>query len=183
METAGGTLDSGLVDAGAALPDRIQVSMRLARCRSLLGLDLDDTVITDALDRLGFDPVSSDGVVACTVPPHRGDISREVDLIEEVMRMHGFDDVPVRDRIEVKPVTEPLDEVRRQAMSEALVAEGFLEIVTHTLTTLEAASALSDGTPLQLDDARAMADDTLRPTVLTGHGKNEPQMGPRTSWM
>lgn len=81
--------------------------------------------------------------------------------------MHGFDAVPVRDRIDITPVMEPLDALRRRRLCDTLVAEGFLETVTHTLTGPELATTLADGTaPLQLDKSRAMADDALRPTLL-----------------
>ncbi|MCH2137211.1 MAG: phenylalanine--tRNA ligase subunit beta, partial [Phycisphaerales bacterium] len=168
LETAGGTLDEGAVVVGAPMPEPLSVNMRLDRCRSLLGLDLSDERITDALQRLGFEPSLSDGTAHCTVPPHRGDIHREVDLIEEVMRMHGFDDVPVRERISVRPVTTPEDARRRHAVAKALEGEGFLETITHTLTSAELASSMLGAAPRQLQTQRAMAESALRPSVLTG---------------
>ena len=168
LDSAGGALDAGSISAGAPLPERLQVSMRMSRCRSLLGLDLSDAKIVGSLDRLGFEPVPDGDTINCTVPCHRGDITREVDLIEEVMRMHGFEDVPVRERIEVKPVTEPHETRRRRHLADALVAEGYLETVTHTLANAALSSRLLGGdAPLQLDEARAMAEDALRPSLLT----------------
>ena len=167
LESAGGTLDTGSVSAGMPLPERLQLGMRFNRCRNLLGLDISNDDMLDALERLGFAPDADGDSATCTVPYHRGDIHREIDLIEEVMRMHGFDAVPVRDRIDITPVMEPLDALRRRGLCDTLVAEGFLETVTHTLTGPELATTLADGTaPLQLDESRAMADDALRPTLL-----------------
>ena len=167
VESAGGTLDAGSVSAGPPMPECLQATMRLSRCRSLLGLDISDDDMLGALDRLGFEPVADGDTVTCTVPCHRGDIHREVDLIEEVMRMHGFDAVPVRDHMHITPVMEPLDTRRRRRLCDALVAEGFLETVTHTLTGTELATTFADGTtPLQLEESRAMGDDALRTTLL-----------------
>jgi phenylalanyl-tRNA synthetase beta chain len=168
LESAGGTLDDGVVDTGAPLPERVQVSMRLQRCRDLLGLDLETSAIEGSLERLGFQPTIDGEYVHCTVPAHRGDIHREVDLIEEVMRMHGFDNVPVRTSIDVTPVMEPADARRRRLMADALVAEGYLETVTHTLTSEAVATELLGGAaPLHVDASRAMADGALRPSLLT----------------
>lgn len=167
LDSAGGTLEAGSVAAGPALPECLTATMRLSRCRSLLGLDLSDKDMLGALERLGFAPVAHGDLVTCTVPCHRGDIYREIDLIEEVMRMHGFDAVPVRDRITIAPVMEPIAALRRRRLCDTLVAEGFLETVTHTLTSAHLATTLSNGeAPLQLNASRAMADDALRPTLL-----------------
>ena len=168
MSAAGGTMDAGVATAGGDLPDLLEVAMRPDRCRALLGLDITTETMIDALGRLGFAPMPKDDTLHCTVPCHRGDIHREVDLIEEVMRMHGFDDVPVRQRIEVKPVTEPMATRRRRQLADTLVSEGFLETVTHSLAAADRSRELLDGTdPLQLDEARAMAEDALRPSILT----------------
>ncbi len=168
LDSAGGVMDNGMVGACLNMPDLLQVDMRPDRCRSLLGLDIDDATMIDSLTRLGFAPVADGDTLHCTVPCHRGDITREVDLIEEVMRMHGFGPVPVRERIEVKPVTEPVDARRRRLLADTLVAEGYVETVTHSLTDAAQAKALLGGTdPLQLDESRAMAEDALRPSLAT----------------
>ena len=168
LNSAGGTLDDGVIDSGAPMPERLQVTMRLQRCRSLLGLDLDDADIMNALDRLGFQPTVDGDDVQCTIPAHRGDIHREVDLIEEVMRMHGFNNVPVRSTINITPVQAPLNTERRRQMADALVGEGFLETVTHTLTAASVATELLGGAdPLHVDASRAMADGALRPSLVT----------------
>jgi phenylalanyl-tRNA synthetase beta chain len=167
LESAGGTLDKGSVAAGPPLPECHSVTMRPSRCRRLLGLEITDDDMLGSLEGLGFAPSLKDDCITCTVPCHRGDIEREVDLIEEVMRMHGFDDVPVRNRINITPVMEPIDAMRRRTLANTLAAEGFLETVTHTLTGTSLATSLGAGTaPLQLDESRAMADDALRPTLL-----------------
>jgi phenylalanyl-tRNA synthetase beta chain len=131
LETAGGELAPGVLQAGAPMPERNVVTMRTNRCRALLGLEIDDTTQVSMLTGLGFEPSIEDGVITATVPWHRGDIHREVDLIEEVMRMHGFDAVPVRDTMTIEPVDDPPEHAAREAITAALVADGFVETVTH----------------------------------------------------
>jgi phenylalanyl-tRNA synthetase beta chain len=107
LETAGGELAPGVLRDGNPMPERSVVTMRTDRCRSLLGLEIDDTTQVSMLTGLGFEPSIQNGVITATVPWHRGDIHREVDLIEEVMRMHGFDAVPVHDTMTIEPVNDP----------------------------------------------------------------------------
>ena len=168
VESAGGQLAPGVLSDGSDVPPRSVVTMRTERCRSLLGLDIDDVTQTSMLEGLGFEPSFDDGVITATVPWHRGDIHREVDLIEEVMRMHGFAAVPVRSSITISPAADPPMHQATEAITAALVADSFVETVTHTLTSerhaaifLKAGCALRKG-----NEARAAGEPMLRPSIV-----------------
>ena len=88
VEVAGGTLSSESVVAGS-LPASPVVSLRGERVRALLGIDLDDAVIASQLAKLGIKQ-ASDGF---EIPSWRNDLTREVDLIEEVARLHGIGNI------------------------------------------------------------------------------------------
>ena len=102
LEIAGGTLCDGVLSDGAPIPDRRTATMRTQRCRDVLGVPVTDDDMLDALGRLGFEPQRNGDLIRCTVPVHRLDITREVDLIEEVARMYGLDRIPVRETLEVR---------------------------------------------------------------------------------
>ncbi|MFM8699219.1 MAG: phenylalanine--tRNA ligase subunit beta, partial [Phycisphaerales bacterium] len=168
LETAGGTLLDGAVEAGAPLPPARTVRVRPARVASLLGTPIPVEEVVRALDTLGFSPVLRGDAIDCTVPPRRIDVEREIDLIEEVCRIHGLDRVPMRETLAVRvaPVEPQVSAPR--AVKSLLVGLGFVESVTHTLVSeRSAAPFLRPGEhALRVGDERAGGTPVLRPSVL-----------------
>ena len=168
LELAGGELCDGTVADGQLIPNARSVSMRPARCRAVLGIDIADEEIIRLLDGLGFAPTAVDDDIQCTIPPRRLDISREADLIEEIARTHGLDALPINETIRIRAVApQPVDE-GLNAVREMLVGAGFNETVTHTLIGPDAAAAfLEPGHGvLKVDDDRAAAEPILRPSLI-----------------
>lgn len=168
LDTAGGTLVTGVARSGADLPTRHTVTMRPQRCRDLLGLDISDADQVDMLRRLEFDPVLQDDGITVTVPWHRGDITREADVIEEVMRMHGFADVPVTTRLSIIPAQASLEHRRLEAITECLVGAGFVETVTHSLISEAHATPFlpAGGAMMQVDASKGLGEPVLRPSII-----------------
>jgi phenylalanyl-tRNA synthetase beta chain len=140
LELAGGELCEGTVSAGATVPALRQVTMRAARCRSVLGIDIPTATMIDRLTGLGFAPERSGDassptaeVITCTVPARRIDIEREIDLIEEVCRTHGLRHIQVSDRIPVRVAPVQSRVAAARATKDLLAGLGFVECVTHTL--------------------------------------------------
>jgi phenylalanyl-tRNA synthetase beta chain len=93
VELCGAKLVPGTIDVAAEIPATPQLTLRAARVSGLLGMEITQAEQTTYLERLGFgvEPAGEDLVV--TVPPDRHfDVTREVDLIEEVARVHGIDE-------------------------------------------------------------------------------------------
>lgn len=116
------------------LPQERQVSLRKARILSGLSLDIADDEVVDILQRLGLSLVSSnDQGWTFSVPSYRFDISIEVDLLEELARVYGYNRLPTRSlaapmQIEAHPeVKLGLSGVRRQ-----LIARGYQEAITYS---------------------------------------------------
>jgi len=168
LELCGGELCEGIVEDGAPIPDACTVRMRPDRCRMLLGIDIETSWMMTALDLLGFRPNLEGDVIATTVPLHRLDIAREVDVIEEIARMYGMDRIPVADTIQIRVAPPQPRELAKRAVNDALVGMGFVESITHSLIGEFAASAfLPDGASgLRVDDERARAEPVLRPSVV-----------------
>ena len=76
------------------LPARSPVNMRLARCCRILGVDVSQTAVEEVFTRLGFSFSVVDGVFVVNPPSYRFDIQIEEDLIEEIARMIGFENIP-----------------------------------------------------------------------------------------
>ncbi len=168
LEVGGGSLCKGTLRDGKEFPEPITVSMRTEYCKERLGNDISDELIVSHLNSIGFDATCSNGVVTATVPHYRGDIQREIDLVEEVGRIHGYENIAIEESIEVKVPSSGGEAAGRQAVLDALAGMGFVECVTHSLISTEAASQfLLDGqSPLTIDDDRATAEPALRPSLI-----------------
>ena len=168
LDVAGGTLCEGRFEEGPPLPDDRRVTMRTDRCRQLMGVEIADQKMMGYLDRLGFQPTLEAGTVSAIVPVHRGDIDREIDLIEEVVRMHGFDAIELPDNMRLRPASMPPSIDCFRAICDVLVGDDYVESITHTLVgEREAAAFLQDGQhAMRVGEACAGGDPCLRPSVL-----------------
>ncbi len=133
MATAGGELDGPALDC-CPRPFKAQVvDVRLARIHRLLGIPFDARYVTRLLEPLGFSMEGeSDGVLHVRVPGYRSyDVTREVDLIEEVARTHGYDAFPA-DLRPSRPGTVPDHPLFKleDRLRTVMVGHGFFETQT-----------------------------------------------------
>jgi phenylalanyl-tRNA synthetase beta chain len=93
IDLCGARLVPGTIDVAADPPPPRRPRLRAGRADSLLGMSIEPDECVTYLDRLGFGTGRDDGDIVAEVPPHRYyDVSREADLIEEVGRIHGYDE-------------------------------------------------------------------------------------------
>ncbi|MDP3978309.1 MAG: phenylalanine--tRNA ligase subunit beta [Pseudomonas sp.] len=116
------------------LPSIAPVTLRAERIEQMLGLKMDDAEVVRLLAALGLG-ISADGEGQwqVTVPSHRFDISIEVDLIEELARLYGYNRLPVRypqARLAPQPKAEAAVEL--PALRRLLVARGYQEAITYS---------------------------------------------------
>src|SRR5262249_45528360 len=135
LETAGGELLAGAARAGSDAFTPRQITLRLSRLKKLLGTEIPADEAVDALRRLQLSPQLSGDTITATIPSWRLDLSIEVDLIEEVARVVGYDRIPVRETISIvltppEPAAKAMDLVR-----STLVAAGYFEAVTFTFAS------------------------------------------------
>ena len=183
VQVAGGTLQEGAVVAGQPIAEPVSVSMRAERCRAVAGIDIPTARMVEVLGALELKPEVQKGylngagagaargeVLRCTVPPHRLDLSREIDLVEEVVRIHGLDRIPAKERLAVNVVPIDPERAKRQRLDEVLTACGFFEVVTFSfLNVADATPFLPPGASLMmLQDERRKGEPALQPSVLPG---------------
>ncbi len=173
VEVAGGQLyggaDRGILARGHAPEELAEVHLRIARCDALLGVKTTAAEMLARLRSLELDVTQRDEqTLVCRIPPWRPDLTREIDLIEEIARTVGLDRIPMHDRV---PVTvrrpQPTEQAARK-VGELLAGLGFHEAVTFSFLTLPLASLFAPpGVKiLELDDARRGADPALRPSLI-----------------
>lgn len=116
----------------ARLPKRDAVKLRVERVKRVLGIALDAAAIGGLLSRLGLQYTESEGVFEITPPSYRFDLAIEEDLIEEVARLHGYDNipgVPPRGAMAMLPATESARRV--VDVKRLLVCREYQEIVSY----------------------------------------------------
>jgi len=171
LSIAGGEAGPLVVEtANEHLPRRRPILLRKARVTRLLGLDVPDTEIERILGGLQFTCEAVDGGWQVTSPSHRFDIDIEVDLIEEIARIHGYDSIPettLRARLPVETVTETRIDLERVAAT--LVARDYQEIVTYSFIDAEANTEFS-GTesPLVLSNPISSEMSVMRASLWPG---------------
>ncbi|MFN0253219.1 MAG: phenylalanine--tRNA ligase subunit beta [Kofleriaceae bacterium] len=147
-QAAGGTVAGGLVDSYPGKTSVVSIPVRMSRVRMVSGVALDASTCKDALERLGCavsssqDPLaaSPDPVFDVTPPSARSDIAREVDVIEEILRIVGYEQVP-----STLPVLRQAPGVwldRGDACRNALAAAGLCEAITFGFQSVERCQAL-----------------------------------------
>jgi phenylalanyl-tRNA synthetase beta chain len=117
-------------DVVAQLPKAEPVTLRVARAAKVIGMPLTQAQCVDALNRLGLPLTQGDGVITVTPPSYRFDITIEEDLIEEVVRMVGFNQLPTTPPL--APITAKIrTEAERSpfAVRRALAGLGYQETI------------------------------------------------------
>ncbi|HPA20995.1 MAG TPA: phenylalanine--tRNA ligase subunit beta [Verrucomicrobiae bacterium] len=130
LELAGGRVTAGGAAGSHAAPER-EIPLRVARAAGVLGVDHGMATIRASLEGIGCSVEDAGvGAVRCRVPSWRGDLVREIDLIEEVARITGIDAVPSRAVLSPAPES-PADRDYdvRMGWRRRLAGMGFSEIV------------------------------------------------------
>jgi phenylalanyl-tRNA synthetase beta chain len=171
LQTAGGVLADGSVDAFPNPPQPREIQLRYSRTNSLLGIDIPPEQQSAFLKRLGIDQ-SADGIASSgrfRVPSFRVDLKQEIDLIEEVTRLYGVDKIPStppRGAIGSNPydtIHDQLAEARR-----LLTGLGFFEAQGQTLVSDRAAELAVPGNAVHLANPLSSDMNLLRPSLLPG---------------
>ena len=162
---AGGTVESRVAAPGPGLPATAPVTLRLARVEQVLGESFTAARVATLLAPLGFvvTETAQPDVLRVTVPSHRRyDVSREVDLIEDIARRHGYDAF-ADDLRPFRPSAVPTHPLflREAQLRNILVRRGFLEART-------AAFAPEQDGDVALLNPLAMTESRLRRALLPG---------------
>jgi phenylalanyl-tRNA synthetase beta chain len=162
-QLSGGTVARGIVDAYPAEVSPPAISLRTERVGALLGIDLPQQEVADILRRLECTVLESgEGRLDVTPPSYRIDIEREIDLVEEVARMKGFDAIPAT--MPVARVVSDLPTLHQRlerSVRDILVGHGMNEIINFSFTSPDAADKLL----LAADDIRRTAIKLANPLV------------------
>ena len=168
-EICGGEVSEMMIEGAEDCAERVAY-LRPLRMKDFIGLDISADKIIDILNKLGFKTsVEADGRIKAVSPTWRGDIEGEHDLVEEVVRMIGLDNIPAE--------SLPHNQLPKQTLSPAqqrvvtvkheLAAKGMLETVTWSFTDSKLAEDYrrSDDVVLLMNPISAELDE-MRPSLL-----------------
>lgn len=170
VQVAGGHIVRGAADAYPGKTEPETVGMRVSRVKHLLGIDVPKDTIMRIFNSLGFLPESkTEDLIVCEVPTWRHDIYREADLIEEVARCHGYDKIPVEDKIHIAVVRPGLREKTIEKISTWLTGCGFFETITISFVDKKTAELFSDNpaeSHLSVQDVGQKHTNLLRQNLI-----------------
>ncbi|HEX4538292.1 MAG TPA: phenylalanine--tRNA ligase subunit beta [Candidatus Acidoferrum sp.] len=176
LQLAGGELLAGVADVypGKHAPKKIQVTR--AELLRVMGADVPDKEVESILGALGFVPVRVDhnrgaagSILAaweCTQPSWRAEVSREIDLIEEIVRIYGLDKFPPRLPASRQGAARLPHYEAEMRLRERLIGLGYREIVTipHVAEERDALFRPADVTPTRLANPLSEEAGVLRST-------------------
>jgi phenylalanyl-tRNA synthetase beta chain len=175
-QLAGGEVAEGTIDCYPHPITRAEIRLRLPKVFTVLGMSLEQEEVHGILRRLQMEVKDNKGEEWVILPPpYRGDITREIDLIEEIGRLTGYDRIPVQTpKMWILPLRKDRqEEVEKQAKS-VLVGLGFSEVITYSFISPQSLEALrlppDDPKlhPLAILNPLAEGQSVMRTTLLPG---------------
>jgi phenylalanyl-tRNA synthetase beta chain len=181
LRVAGGTLHPGVIDQGAARPPKPLIVLRLAQIERVLGIAIDRAAVVRILVSLGLELLSDDSASIAVRPPSwRSDLEREIDLIEEVARIHGYHHIPENQSVALTSAPRGTRERVESVVRQVLTGAGFDEAVTLSLVEDRLAAPVAPGVascPLRVDHSSRKRETALRqslvPSLLAARMYNE----------
>jgi phenylalanyl-tRNA synthetase beta chain len=181
LKVSGGTLHPGSIDVGLRRPEKPAIRLRLGQIERILGIDIDRAKVVRILKALGLEEEPQNGLAVSFRPPSwRSDLEREIDLIEEVARIHGYEHIPEDRPVAVSSSPRGARERVESAVRQVLSGAGFDEAVTFSLVEDRLAVPVGPGPPgppLSVDHSSRKRERALRqsliPSLLAARLHNE----------
>jgi phenylalanyl-tRNA synthetase beta chain len=164
IELAGGEAAPGVAAAGNAPDFRRSITLRKGRCSQMLGTEVPGAFIAETLTRFGL---TTSGDHAWNVPSFRQDLTREIDLVEEITRVFGIENIPPREmaRYVESSATDRAHD-RDMRLRRLLAAQGFYETRTLSLVDENAVSGFDHA--IRVRNPLTSEQTVLRPSLIDG---------------
>jgi len=172
-----GEIAKGAIDIRSGKYEKKRITLRIERLNKVLGLEIKRTIASDILKRLqfnilnevetGFKPVST--FIDVEVPSYRGDVYREIDLIEEVARIYGYNNIPTKTSIIVRGSVKSKYEIVEDSVRQFLIGMGFYEVKTFSIvdtSPLQSVNLWSDRVGIDIANPLRQEESRLRTCLL-----------------
>jgi len=172
-ELAGGKVTSRLLDLYPSPIEPLEIYVRDQRIVDVIGADLARPQVQSILSTMGMDITAEDEAgFTVAVPTNKSDVIREIDVIEEILRIYGFDNVPIPTMIETAMLVAPQPDPNyvRELTGDLLAANGFYEMMALSLDESRFYGEVEEGKQLQglvyINNTSNVHLDVMRPGML-----------------
>lgn len=166
-ELANGKIVAGIIDVYPKVIKPKEIELRFSRTTRILGYEVSTGKIKNILSRLGLAiKVLDEDKLLVSVPTFRPDIEREIDLIEEIARINGYDNIPTVSKINIT-LEKKTDETEfDEKIRQTATALGFFEMINNPLQS--EADAKLTGNPIKIANPLSADMECLRTSLLPG---------------
>jgi phenylalanyl-tRNA synthetase beta chain len=168
-EVAGGSISSDITDFYPTVTPKTEVAVKYHYIKKLSGKNYHPEAVKKILTALGFE-VIGDGIdeLRVAVPYSKPDISIPADLVEEILRIDGLDNIEIPTTITISPAVEVASakEVIKEKTTQFLVGKGFVEIFTNSITNSQYFTPAVLETAVKMINNLSADLDVLRPSML-----------------
>jgi phenylalanyl-tRNA synthetase beta chain len=171
LESARGELDGGAIDVVARQVDLAPVALHLSEVHRILGEKLETNEIFRILQQLGFELMperGGDPDFTVHIPSWRLDVEREIDLVEEIARLHGYDKFANTLPAYAGAVVEDPDAEKDHKLRTSLLALGYDEAVSLTFISHEDAETFSSAPVVELANPQSEEASVMRSSLVPG---------------
>lgn len=174
MRLAGGTVNSNIVDIYPKKINPVEIKLNLKRCAVLIGKEIPVSQITHILKHLGIViKEQSEDSLLIQIPLNKVDVLREADVIEEILRIYGYNNVEVPEQMRISLINKPKVNIEKinYAIRNQLTGMGFHEIMNNSLTASSYAGKFLNYTSekiVGLLNPLSSELDSLRASMLFG---------------
>jgi len=170
---AGALVASEIIDVYPEPKQEVRIPVNFGHINRLIGKVIEPKEVVEILESLEIEvsELTTEGFVA-TVKPYRVDVTREADIIEEVLRIHGFQQVPLSEALRTDYLADhPMKDVAKlqYRLTELLANQGYFELVTNSLTSpkyVEKSGFLDASTTIEIYNKLSEDLGVMRQTLL-----------------
>ena len=168
-ELAGGEVLDGVVDVYPQRRMRSTIVLRSSEIRRMLGTDIEAPSVTRNLTALGFSVEPERDSSWRVIPPSfRLDVEHEIDLVEEVARLYGYDVLPLRVQAAPPSAERDLRREKELTISSTLTALGYREIMVPSMVDPGENARFTDAEPVRLLNPLSQEASAMRSTPIPG---------------
>lgn len=168
VEIAGGQAGPLIINDTTS-KDKKVVSLKLKRVEQLLGFSLEKEEIVRMLEGLSIDIESNEETLECTIPSFRFDLAIEADLIEEIARIYGYDNLPTTQlKLPASFYPKSESDVSLMSLKQQLVALGYGEAINYSFISKDEQADFSEGDQIEVLNPISSDMSVMRKSLLPG---------------
>ena len=169
MEIAGGEISGDIIDLYPTKIEASKVAFSFANSNRLIGKTIEPAIVKTILQSLGIEIVSEgNDALLLSVPARKSDVTREADVIEEVMRVYGYNNIPVSEKTTFSVSFSDKKDMYKteEIIADYLTANGFTEIMSTSLTKESYFQEMDKNTLVNMLNPLSSDLGLMRPTML-----------------